>query len=241
MTNIEAIIVEDQELGMKNLVYKIQENCPNIDIVAQCQSGKQALQSIKQHAPQLVFMDYDLGNMTGFQVLDRLEEIDFEVIFVTNFDEYAIEAINRYSPTFYLVKPIDDDQLVKGVKKASKALQERLISNGFLKLPSTGKISRIPIVDILYLEASNVSTLIYTKDGRFFIYTKPLKYVTGLLSTNPNTFCRMHKSYTVNLQYVHTLIKEDGMYHCIVPHPQNPKGKKLPVGETFRATVLKKI
>jgi len=239
MKEIQAILVEDQELGMQNLKFKITQNCPSVEIVAKCSSGQEAIKAIQEHEPQLVFLDYDLGSMTGFQVLDRLDYLDFEVIFVTNHNQYAIDAINSYDSTYFLVKPIDDQNLVEGVKKAQRILESKFKAKEFLTVRSIGQIDRIPIRQITYLEASDVSTVIHLDSGRVFVYSKPLKHVSNLLSSY--NFCRIHRSYTVNLQVVYTIIKEDGMYYCIVPHPQSKKGKKLPVENKYRASMLKHI
>lgn len=239
MKEIQAILVEDQELGMENLEFKIQKNCPGIKIVAKCRSGEEAIAAIQEHEPDLVFLDHDLGNMDGFQVLDRLDYLNFEVIFVTVHDKSAIQAINDYSPTYFLVKPIDDQKLVEGVSKARRAIEEKLRSKDFLAVRSIGKIERVPIKEISYLEANNNRTLIYTKNGRFFVYGKPLKHVTALLPGEQ--FLRIHRAYTVNLNLVHTILHEDNAYVCIIPHPQNKDGKKLPVGEKSRTALLRRI
>ena len=239
MKEISAILVEDQPLGMDNLEFKIQENCPAVQIVAKCLSGQEAIKAIQEHEPQLVFLDYDLWNMTGFQVLDRLEYLDFEVIFVTNYDEHAIAAINHYSPAYFLVKPLEDEKLVEGVWKAHKAIEDKYKAKEFLTVRSLKRIDRVPINHITYLEASDVNTIIHTSDGRNIIYTKPLKLVSSLLSQGH--FRRIHRIYHVNFMFVHTILRYDGTYYCQLPHPQNPKGKLLPVGETYRRDFLRYI
>lgn len=239
MKEISAVLVEDQQLGMDNLEFKIRENCPAIQIIAKCLSGQEAIKAIQDLEPQLVFLDYDLGNMTGFQVLDRLEYLDFEVIFVTNYDQFAIEAINKYSPAYFLVKPLDDEKLVEGATKAHKAIEDKYKSKEFLTVRSLGRIDRIPIRQITYLEASDVSTIIHTSDGRNILYTKPLKHVSNLLTQSH--FRRVHRKYVINLTFIHTILREDGTYYCLLPHPQNPKGKLLPVGDSYRTDFLKHI
>ena len=110
-------MVEDEPSGLENLRWKLQNHCPEIEIVAECGSGADAIRDIKKHLPDILFLDILLGDMTGFDVLNAIRHPTFEIIFTTSYDEYAIEAIKN-SALDYLIKPVQVDELQDAVAKA---------------------------------------------------------------------------------------------------------------------------
>ena len=98
MRSLRAVIVEDEPTGIENLRYKLEQQCPEVEIVAECLSGKDAIRQIQRHLPDLVFLDIMLGDMTGFDVLKEIRQPTFAVVFTTSYDEYAIQAIQSGEP-----------------------------------------------------------------------------------------------------------------------------------------------
>lgn len=124
MKPLRAIIVEDEPTGIENLRFKLKEYCPEVEIVAECLNGKDAIRQIHRHLPDVVFLDIMLGDMTGFDVLKGIRQPTFEVIFTTSYDEYAIQAI-KTNALDYLLKPIDIDELIEAVSKMRLKLMEK--------------------------------------------------------------------------------------------------------------------
>ena len=181
MSKIRAILVEDEPSGMDNLRWKLQNNCPEVEIVAECTNGKEAIRAIKRHLPDLLFLDVRLGDMSGFDVLDAIKHPTFELIFTTSYDEYAIQAIKN-SAIDYLLKPIDEDELLDAVgkarskQKASSASTASTESTGLNRFGfpiSTGQ-QFVDLSDVLYAQAEDNVALVYLKDQ------KPLKISRSL-------------------------------------------------------------
>lgn len=122
MSVLRAIIVEDEPSGIKNLKYKLATHCPEVEVIAACSDGREAIQTIKRLLPDIVFLDVELGGMTGFDVLEAIPYPTFEVIFTTSYDDYAVQAIKK-NALDYLLKPIAVDELLDAV---AKARQKRL-------------------------------------------------------------------------------------------------------------------
>lgn len=212
MNPIRAIIVEDEKPAMDNLAGKLQRSCKIVDIIAQCRTGEEAIKEIHDKEPQLVFLDVQLGTMTGFDVLERLQYIPFEVIFTTSFGQFAVDAINNVNPVAYLVKPVDDKKLVQAVNKARQKLEEA-------PQPEMGRRIAVPVMngleflfvdDIMYCRANDNYCFIHTvNEGRKLI-TKPLASMEKKLPGSP--FCRIHRSHLVNCNFVKSFSREDGGY-----------------------------
>ena len=128
MHSIRAIIVEDEPTGLENLRWKIQNNCPEVQIVAECPNGESAIKAIRRHLPDIIFLDIMLGDMTGFDVLKAIKHPSFEVIFTTSYDDYAIEAIKN-SALDYLLKPVEVDELTEAVAKARAKMLDHVRIN----------------------------------------------------------------------------------------------------------------
>ena len=116
---IRALIIDDEANARKGLRLVLQKHCPQVNILALCESPEVAVEKILELQPDLIFLDVQMPRMTGFDVLEQLPEINFEVIFVTAHDRYAIKAI-KFSALDYILKPIDVDELITAVEKISK-------------------------------------------------------------------------------------------------------------------------
>lgn len=176
---IKTIIVEDEKEGMENLVIKLQKNCPEIEIIAKCYTGVSAVSTIEKLNPDLVFLDIQLGIMSGFDVLNKLSHISFSVIFTTAHNEYAIDAF-KVSALDYLLKPIKPKELEIAVGKAKSRINS-LVPIRRISVPINNGFQFIPIENIIYCLADDNYTKIYRQDEKMVLVTKPLKFIVQKL------------------------------------------------------------
>jgi two-component system LytT family response regulator len=119
---LNAIIVDDEIHSCKTLEALLKRDCPQVNLVALCSNGEEAIRMIKQSNPDVVFLDVEMPRMNGFEMLERLPQINFHLIFVTSYDAYALKAI-RFSAIDYLLKPINRDELKAAVEKVTNRMQ----------------------------------------------------------------------------------------------------------------------
>ncbi|MEO0723381.1 MAG: LytTR family DNA-binding domain-containing protein [Bacteroidota bacterium] len=214
MSKIRTILVEDEPSGMDNLRWKLQNNCPEVEIIAECTTGKDAIRAIKRHLPDLLFLDIRLGDMTGFDVLEAIKHPTFELIFTTSYDEYAIQAIKN-SALDYLLKPIDEDELLDAVAKcrskqkntASSAASETSTQQRFGFPISTGQ-QFIDLSEVIYAQAEDNVALVYIKDQKPLKISRSLGWLEEELQDYG--FCRIHHSYLINLHLMTEYIRNEG-------------------------------
>jgi two-component system LytT family response regulator len=217
MNNLRAILVEDEPSGMDNLRYKIQNNCPEVEIVAECASGAEAVQAILRHLPDVLFLDIRLGDMTGFDVLKAIRHPSFEVIFTTSYDEYAIEAIKN-NALDYLVKPIMVDELLEAVAKArmkmirssSQPQQTASTSSSSNKFgfPITTGMQFVELDEVVYAKAENNAAEVVLTNNKTIKLTRTLGWLEEELQDRG--FCRVHNSYLINFQHLNEYIRNEG-------------------------------
>lgn len=222
---LNTILVDDEVHALESLSLMLSEHCPQVSVVAQCRSGKQALEQINAMKPDLLFLDIEMPNMSGFEVLSRLSGQTFDVIFTTAYHQYAINAI-RISAMDYLLKPVAEDELVRAVIRAEERLRKRIsarqievlltnikgLENGFQKLaiPTQEGLNFVNVRDIMYCNASGNYTQIYCAGGEKYMISKTLKDTEEMLS-HP-MFFRTHQSFLVNLDYISQYFKGGGGY-----------------------------
>ena len=214
MSKIRAILVEDEPSGMDNLRWKLQNNCPEVEIVAECTNGKEAIRAIKRHLPDLLFLDIRLGDMSGFDVLDAIKHPTFELIFTTSYDEYAIQAIKN-SALDYLLKPIDEDELLDAVGKArikqkssaGTTAPEAAASQRFGFPISTGQ-QFVDLSEVIYAQAEDNVALVYINDQKPLKISRSLGWLEEELQEYG--FCRIHHSYLINLHLMTEYIRNEG-------------------------------
>lgn len=206
MSKIKTIIVEDEKEGMENILLKLKKSCPDIEVVEKCYTGAAAIKAIEKHNPDLLFLDVRLGNMTGFDVLNKLPHIHFEVIFTTAFDQYAINAI-KVNAIDYLLKPIKPKELEVAVDKTKKKLDD-LGSISKISVPISNGFKFIDIDDIRYCLADDNYTNIIIDSGKKIIVTKTLKHISQKLPANK--FLRISRSAFINLDYVDSFQRSSG-------------------------------
>lgn len=216
---MRTVIVDDESKGRQTICNFIEKYAPQLDVIGQADSVETAIELIESVKPQLVFLDIQMGDGTGFDVLGRLKYNEFKLIFCTSFDQYAIKAF-RYSAIDYILKPIDPDVFISAVKKVM--LGPNLNSadprfdvinknkNGFsrIALHSIEGISLIKIADIIRCESDVNYTRFYVLNSPVLVVPKTLKEYDELLTGNG--FVRVHKSHLVNIEHIKKYIKGDG-------------------------------
>src|SRR6185503_547660 len=220
---LKAILIDDEESNLSSLKEKITSYCPQVQISAICDNAAKGIEAIDSLHPDIVFLDIEMPVMNGFVMLQQLTYKNFELIFTTAYDHYAIKAI-RYSALDYLVKPIEIDDLKTAVFKAEEKrnrsypnpqielLVEQLVNkkNSFTRIaiPTTEGLQFIRTEEIVYLEASINYTHIYCEGGKKYFVSRTLKDFEDMLPVE--IFLRIHNSYIINKNFAEKYIRGDG-------------------------------
>jgi len=221
---IKAVIVDDELNCCETLATLLERYCPTVTVAAVCYSGEDGLSAIQEQLPQIVFLDIEMPRMNGFEMLESLPAINFEIIFTTSYDQYAIRAF-RFSALDYLLKPIDRGELQKAVQKVTQRLQYPLpqqleillqklhqpaSSDQKIAIPTMEGLQMIPVNSIISCAADSSYTVLLLKDKQKLIVSRTLKEIEEMLEEYP--FLRVHHSYLVNLSEVNKYIKGEGGY-----------------------------
>lgn len=222
---IRSIIIDDEHYGRLALKLALEKCCPDVEIIAICEGPEQGLKTIKSLQPDLVFLDVQMPNMTGFDLLQQLGPINFEVIFVTSHDQYAIKAI-KFSALDYLLKPVDEDDLMQAVNKAKEHMQQTGSAYRYQSVLNnihyrSGKIDKLAVPtlegidfyktdDIIYCQADGNYTALFLTNHQKKLISKNLKDFENLLTGSG--FCRVHNSFLINMQHIQKYIKGEGGY-----------------------------
>ncbi len=222
---IEAIIIDDEVHCIESLSILLTEYCPEVKVVEECRSAKTGLEAIERIKPHLVFLDIEMPNMNGFEMLEQLDQIQFAIIFTTSYDQYAIKAI-RFSALDYLLKPIDPNELIIAVKKVQeernlpfaeqfqmllKQIQDKNHQFNKLAVPTSEGFELIPADQLMRCEANDSYTLLYLKNKNKIIACRTLKEIEEQL-LDFNFFIRVHNSHLVNLNEVVKYVRGAGGY-----------------------------
>lgn len=244
---ITATIVDDEPYSCETLATLLERYCPDVKVLDICYSAASALKSINEQKPQLLFLDIEMPHMNGFELLEKLPDIDFELVFTTSYDQYAIKAF-RFSALDYLLKPIDQDDLRKAVQKAVnstshvspqqiKVLLEKLnhptLIVNKIAIPTLEGLQMILVESIINCEADRNYTIINTKNKQKIVASKTLKEVEELLEDYP--FIRVHHSHIVNLNEVERYVKGEGGYLLM------SNGSNIDVSRSRKEFLLKKL
>ncbi len=220
---LRAIIVDD-EIDAINLIKSIlEEYCPQVEVLTTADSAVKAKVEIERLNPDLVFLDVEMPNANGFELLESIEKPKFDVIFITAYNHYAIKAI-KYSAADYILKPIDIDELVNAVKSVDEVRKERLSSPDFqtllenirtpipkkLAIPTGKGIEYINTNQIIRIEADRSYSIVYIKDASKIVVSRSLVEYHELL--HDNNFFRPHNSHLINLEHVKLYSRNDGGY-----------------------------
>lgn len=223
MVNYKCIIIDDEEQAINALEHELKEHCPEMKIIGQANSVFTAVKLINELKPELIFLDIQLMDGLGFDVLEQIEDRNVQVIFTTAYSEYAIRAF-RFNAVDYLLKPIDSVDLVRAVQKLLQAenseLKQRinsLISNQKLAekdkkiaIATAEGIHLFPLETIVKLNSERNYTKVYFSNGKTLLSAKTLKDFEELLTQYK--FMRIHQSYIVNLMHIKSYMSKDGGY-----------------------------
>lgn len=220
---IKTIIIDDEVKARDTIHHMLKAYCPEVEVIDTAGSVKEGIKVLKKKKPDLIFLDIKMGDGTGFDLLRKLDDIDFFIIFVTAFEEFAIRAI-KFSALDYILKPIDPDELVNAVNKAKQkiakesmdvklgALYENLdvfaSSNKKIVLKTTGSVHLVNLKDIIRCESEKNYTHFYTVDEEKITVSKTLKEYNDML--NEFSFYRVHQSHLINLSHVKRYEKNEG-------------------------------
>lgn len=241
-TVLKALIVDDEPNARENLALMLGEFCPEIDVVGMASGVAEAERDIKEKEPDVVFLDIRMpSGAEGFDLLKRVKEHRFFVVFVTAFKDYALEALNA-NALHYVLKPIDEEDLRQAVEKLleraqevssspqkfgsyqealHKALDEIAPKKFRISIPHSRGIKLLNVDDIEYLEADGNCSMLHLRDGSRFLDTRTLKTYESELPKN--LFVRVHRSYIVNFGRADELLRENGTWL------QLKNGKRIPV------------
>ena len=245
---IRGIIVEDERHSRETLRGMLERYCKNVVVVAEADSYRNGLEAIREHRPDVVFLDIQMPDGSGFRMLEELGPIDFEIIFTTAFDEFAIKAI-KYSALDYLLKPIDPEELVNATRKVERKLSSKQVNQNIqvlldnirsrdaeshkIVLSTSEKIHVIETDQIIRCESDNYYTNFFLSDGKKILVSKTLKENEELLSDH--NFIRPHKSHLVNVKYIKGFLRSDGGYI------EMTDGSKIPVSRRKREKIIEVI
>lgn len=243
--SIRAIIIDDELHCIDTLVNLLNKYHPEVAIEGTFTSSKEGLLALRAETVDVVFLDVEMPWMNGIELLMAYGEVDFQVIFTTAHDKYAVQAF-RLSAIDYLLKPVNEDDLHDAVDKASQAANPNInesveMLNLNLQSPATKHRVAIPtkegidfilIERILYCTADSNYTHIYLKD-KHILMSKPLKELEKQL--NPYNFCRIHHSYLINLNHLVKYVRGNAGYVVMVD------GKNLNVSRAKKTLLLEKL
>ncbi|MGH1334792.1 MAG: LytR/AlgR family response regulator transcription factor [Aureispira sp.] len=215
---IDTVIIDDEQAAQITLMKFLQMHCPDVNIVGTADGVEEGLKLLKNKSIDLVFLDIKMNDGTGFDLLKRLPKIEFNLVFTTAYDEYALKAF-KHSAIDYLLKPIDPLELIDAVAKVSvnsdtdtsaqrvDSMLELYQDKKFDKIaiPSVDEFHFVRISDIIRCEASSNYTVIYLANGKRIIAPKTLKEFEELLTSDG--FFRVHQSHLINLSHIQQFLK----------------------------------
>lgn len=245
---IRTIIIEDEQHNLEHLQRLVDQHAPQLSIVATAGTVAEALAAIRLHRPDLLLLDVQLQQETGFDLLQQLPGAALEVVFVTAFDQYGVRAI-KFAALDYLLKPVTATDLQEAVGKAVVRLQQKqkdrkldhllsfLATNSQelqkLALPLQDEVRYETIVSIVRLESSNNYSYVLLESGEKLLVCRTLKEFSGMLE--PYGFIRTHQSHLVNSRFVKSFLKEDGGTLLLTDQ------SKIPLSKAHRAMVKEKL
>jgi two-component system LytT family response regulator len=249
--SLTAVIIDDVEMARKALRADLEDYCPDVHVVGEAEGVASGLEAIRSLKPDLVFLDIQMDDGTGFDLLKQAAGQHFQVIFTTAYSDFAIKAF-RFSAVDYLLKPIDGEDLAAAVKKAKEMaaapspslppsyelLMENLRQMGQHKarkiaLNTQEKVHIVPMDDIVRLESHSNYTLFYLRDGQKILVTRTLKEYEELFGSH--NFLRIHNSHLINLDFLKEFVKADGGTAIMADNSH------VPVSSRKKDILLKKL
>ena len=241
---INCIIIDDESKNIKLLQNMLDMYCPAVKVLATNTEAKNGLLLIEELQPQLVFLDVEMPHINGFDILKKLEPVNFEIIFVTAYSHYAVEAFEHHA-TGYITKPIKTEKLIAAVNTAIKRIEEKNINRNLfslleqntkqaapdkIPLSTSNGLLFVKLADILYCESSGNYTNFYLAADKKIMVSRQLGEYEKLL---PETsFTRIHDKYIINLSFIKEYIKGSGGDVVL------ENGKELPVASRRKEEFL---
>lgn len=224
MDKIKAIIVDDEKNNRIALLKLIEKFCPQVQVIAECDSVDAAIEVITAQQTDVVFLDVEMPGKNGFDLLAHYNyQCPFEVIFTTAYSQYAVKAF-RFSALDYLLKPVDPEELVRAVHRLSVKKSEEVKNKQFelleqkignkeigkkqLAISTLEGIYFASLDEIIHVDADSSYTKIYLISGDMIMSSKPLKYFEELLEDYD--FVRVHQSHIINLKHIRRYVRGDG-------------------------------
>lgn len=238
---LQSIIVEDEKTSRDILRNYLGKYCPNVEIIGEAENIDAALVLIRKHELDLVFLDVEMPYGNAFDLLDKVGDVSFETVFVTAYNQYAIDALNQHA-AYYLLKPISIDELIKAVdfvtqiKTKELQLSDTILkpvtenTNEKLAVPMQSGFEVIDTENILYCQADDNYTNIFLSDDTKILVSKTLGFFEKKLIDKG--FFRIHKSYLINLNSIKSYHKGKGGTVVL------KNGKSLPVASSRKAGLL---
>ena len=241
---LKAIIIDDEPDNVKLLALQLKMYCPQVQVLAECIESEDGYLKIKELQPDLVFLDIEMPVMNGFQLLEKIGNIEFSLVFVTAYDQFAVKAF-RFSALDYLLKPIDGKDLKAAVEKAEKRTWPQAQQLSLLKqqlqpgekvlpdkiaLPYQNGVTFAEIKNVIYCESDNNYTRIHTVDGSKYMVAKTLGDIQEVLEER--NFLRVHRQYLINLNHIKKYVRGEGNYVILsnnqsIPVARNQKEKLI--------------
>lgn len=244
---IRCVIVEDEEMARNVLKSLLAQYCQDVMVCAEADDVVSGKNMIETFRPDLVFLDIEMPGGSGFKLLSSIDNIDFEVVFITAYEQFAIKAI-RHDALDYILKPIDPKELVAAVEKVKEAKYKKTLKKQYdsllknldpeqlvvrkISLSTADKIHLIDVDDIIRCESDNYYTIIFFKDGTSLMVSKTLKEMDQKLEEYD--FVRTHKSHLVNMRCIKNFIKDEMMVVMT-------DGTKVPVSKRKKERILEVI
>lgn len=221
---MNAVIIDDEKRSRESLELLVKDYCPEVNVLEMADSVATGVEAVKKHKPDILFLDIELQDGTGFDLLEKVAGNNFYVIFTTAFENYALRAL-KLSAVDYLLKPINADELKAAVKKASDIIDKSNQESNFqlllqnlqsntgmhkIALPTSEGLTFINVHDIIRCQADGSYTHFFFKSQKKLLVSKKIKEYEELLS--PYNFVRVHHSHLVNLDEVTKYVRGDGGY-----------------------------
>lgn len=246
---LNAVIIDDEPANLNNLKNLLDKECEGVKVIGTAVDIQTGVALIKNPSAKIdvAFLDINLPDGKVFQLIDQIEDITFEIIFVTAYDNYAIKAC-EYSSIGYIIKPIDPDELIAAINRIPSGKKHKNITkeklevfkghynpNPFQKIgiSSMTEVQFVPINEIVRLEADDNMTHFWIKDGRRITASKTLKHFDTLLA--PFNFFKVHQSHLINLNYIKSYVRNEGGYLLM------EDGKTVEISRRRRPLFLEKL
>ncbi|WP_396145183.1 LytR/AlgR family response regulator transcription factor [Flavobacterium sp.] len=241
---MKAIIIDDEKRARVSLSLLLQEYCPEVELVAECENLPEGVKAIRKFNPDLVLLDIEMPGHSGLELVDFFDEkeINFSIIFTTAYNEYAIQAF-KLSALDYLLKPIIPEELINAISRMErqkslqfKALAENILNEFFEKIavPSGNTLILIKISDIVYIKGEGSYSEIYMQDKSKHMVSRNLKNFEEILLKDKR-FLRTHKSYIVNFDEVVSFNKSDGGWLDM------KNGNSIPISSEKSSLIMERI